>query len=167
MKKLLPILLLVLGTGAGLGAGFALRPAADVSAASETEHGAPQEASHDKASAAKTVAKPGDGQEYIALEDQFIIPVVKDGLVNSLILATLTVEAQAGSREFIFSSEPKLRDALLQVMFDHANAGGFAGAFTNSSKLDRLRETFVEVSQTLFGDVVTDILIVEITRQDI
>lgn len=163
MKKLLPILLAVLGIAVGGGAGFALRPAPAESGHSETA----QDATRDTMPVSQAAPEPSKGQEYVALTDQFIIPVVKDNLVKSLILATLTIETKAGSREFIFEREPKLRDALLQVMFDHANAGGFDGAFTNSSKLDRLRETFVEVSQALYGDMVSDVLIVEITRQDV
>ena len=163
MKKLLPIILLLVGIGAGVGAGLALRP--EPAPVEETEAGESEE--HAEKSAKGDEEGPPTGREYIDLVDQFIVPVVNDDAVSSLILITLTIEAEAGSREAIFEAEPRIRGALLQTMFDHANIGGFSGAFTNSSKLDRLRKTFLEVAQKAYGDEITDVLIVQITRQDI
>jgi hypothetical protein len=163
MKKLLPIILLLVGIGAGVGAGLALRP--EPAPVEPTEAGESEE--HAEKSAKGDEVGPPTGREYIDLVDQFIVPVVNDDAVSSLILITLTIEAEAGSREAIFEAEPRIRGALLQTMFDHANIGGFSGAFTNSSKLDRLRKTFLEVAQKAYGDEITDVLIVQITRQDI
>ncbi|WP_247743720.1 flagellar basal body-associated protein FliL [Shimia sp. R9_3] len=110
---------------------------------------------------------PPKGREYVELVDQFIIPVVNDSSVTSLILITLTLEVDSGATERVFQAEPRIRGALLQAMFDHANIGGFNGAFTNSSKLEPLRQTFVEVAQKVYGDEISDVLIVQITRQDV
>lgn len=163
MKKLLPIILLLVGIGAGVGAGLVLRPEP---APVEAAEGAESEA-HAEKSGKIDEEGPPTGREYVDLVDQFIVPVVNDNAVASLILITLTIEVESGNREAIFEAEPRIRGALLQAMFDHANIGGFSGAFTNSSKLDRLRETFLEVAQKSYGDEITDVLIVQITRQDI
>ncbi|WP_299421399.1 flagellar basal body-associated protein FliL [uncultured Shimia sp.] len=164
MKKLLPIILLLVGIGAGVGAGLALRPEP---APVELTEGAESADHAEKSDKKDEEDGPPSGREYVDLVDQFIVPVVNDDAVASLILITLTIEVESGNREAIFEAEPRLRGALLQTMFDHANIGGFNGAFTNSSKLDRLRETFLEVAQKAFGDEITDVLIVQITRQDI
>ncbi len=164
MKKLLPIILLLVGVGAGIGAGLALRPEpAPVETADGTESGEYAE----KAGKTDEEDGPPKGRVYVDLVDQFIVPVVHDDAVSSLILITLTIEVEDGYSEAIFEAEPRLRGALLQTMFDHANIGGFEGAFTNSSRLDRLRKTFLEVAQKTFGDEISDVLIVQITRQDI
>ena len=164
MKKLLPIILMLVGIGAGVGAGLALRPAPEPMDMSE---GAQEEA-HAPKPVKKTVESgPPKGREYVELVDQFVVPVVNEEAVSSLILVTLTLEAESGNSEQIFHAEPRIRGALLQAMFDHANIGGFDGAFTNSSKLDRLRQTFLEVAQKSYGDGITDVLIVQITRQDV
>ncbi len=164
MKKLLPVILLLLGIGGGVGAGLALRPEP---APVEPTDGAESEEHADKAAKKDAEDGPPKGREYVDLVDQFIVPVVNDDAVSSLILVTITIEAKSGSSDRIFQAEPRIRGVLLQAMFDHANIGGFDGAFTNSSKLDRLRETFLEVAQKSFGDDITDVLIVQITRQDI
>lgn len=165
MKKLLPILLALVGIGAGVGAGIALRPAPPpVEVSSENTEGTNTESAVDTHDVSEG---PPKGREYVELVDQFIVPVVSDNKVSSLILVTLTLETKSGNSEEIFSAEPRIRGALLQAMFDHANVGGFDGAFTNSSKLDRLRHTFLEVAQASFGDAITDVVIVQITRQDV
>lgn len=164
MKKLLPIILLLVGIGGGVGAGLALRPdpaPAETTAVAEGDDHAEKAEKKDKEDG------PPKGREYVKMVDQFVVPVVNDKSVSSLILVTLTLEAESGNSEKIFQAEPRIRGALLQAMFDHANLGGFNGAFTNSSRLDRLRETFLEVVQHTFGEEITDVLIVQITRQDI
>ena len=66
----------------------------------------------------------------------------------------------------VYEREPKLRDAFLRVMFDHANAGGFDGAFTNSNQMDVLRRALREVAQKTIGPTASDVLILDIVRQD-
>ncbi|MBO9399532.1 flagellar basal body-associated protein FliL [Shimia sp. R9_3] len=171
MKKLLPIIMLLVGVGAGVGAGLALRPAPEPPAKdAEMAEGAEHVEEHDMKKEMKKEEKadgPPKGREYVELVDQFIIPVVNDSSVTSLILITLTLEVDSGATERVFQAEPRIRGALLQAMFDHANIGGFNGAFTNSSKLEPLRQTFVEVAQKVYGDEISDVLIVQITRQDV
>ena len=80
---------------------------------------------------------------------------------------SLSLETVPGLTETVFAHEPKLRDLFLQVMFDHANMGGFQGAFTQSSNLETLRRALREVAQAQLGPDVTNVLIVDIVRQDI
>ncbi len=54
----------------------------------------------------------------------------------------------------------------LQVLFDHANAGGFNGAFTSSTNMDVLRQSLLETAQAVIGKSVRNVLIVDIVRQD-
>lgn len=147
IKKLFPILLALLGLGVGLGAGIYLRPAPVVDKKAE-------------------LADPAMQPEYVKLNNQFVIPVVENGQVAALVVLSLSLEVKAGSTETVFAREPKLRDVFLQVLFDHANAGGFRGAFTDASNLVVLRQALKEVAMQVLGDKVTDVLIVDIARQD-
>lgn len=164
MKKLLPVLLALIGIGAGIGAGLFLRP----DPATE-EAAVPCVADPATPVITASVPEPVEAstREYVKLTNQFVVPVVVDEMVTSLVLVSLSLEVGAGDREAIFAQEPKLRDALLQVMFDHANAGGFKGAFTNSSKLDILRNTLSDVARSVSGNRVSSVLIVDIARQDV
>lgn len=149
IAKLLPIILVVLGLLAGLGGGIALRPSG------EQAEGGDQD-----------TKKIPAVTEFVKLNNQFVIPVVEDGRVASLVIMSLSVEISVGNTEAIYAREPKLRDALLQVMFDHANAGGFKGVFTDGANLILLRKALLEVSKKVMGELVKDVLISDISRQD-
>lgn len=147
MGKLIPVLLALLGLGAGVGAGFFLR--------------------HEPAN--PSVEEPGEPEpvaDYVKLNNQFIVPLVLDGRVDGLVILSLSLEISPGATETVFLREPKLRDVFLQVLFDHANAGGFRGSFTDGSNLILLRRALLEVAQRTLGDLVSDVLIVDIMRQD-
>ena len=83
-----------------------------------------------------------------------------------MVILALSLEVKKGAAEKIYSREPKVRDALLQVLFDHANAGGFEGAFTDGANLVFLRTALLEAAKSTLGDDVTDVLISDIARQD-
>lgn len=136
------------GLGAGVGAGVFLRAAPDAEQADK----APEE--------------PATPPEYVKLNNQFVIPVVEGGTVSALVVLALSLEVTTGSTEAVFAAEPKLRDVFLQVLFDHANAGGFKGSFTDAANLVVLRQALKEAAMQVLGDAVKDVLIVDIARQD-
>jgi hypothetical protein len=83
-----------------------------------------------------------------------------------MVILSLSLEVATGTSEQVYSREPKLRDGFLQVLFDHANSGGFKGSFTDSSNLVLLRRTLMETARSILGEVVQDVLISDIARQD-
>lgn len=149
LKKLFPALLVLIGLGAGLGAGLALRPRAET-------------ISEDP------IPKPAEPApvDYIKLNNQFIVPVVDQGRVDALVILSINLEVTPGSNTEVYAKEPKIRDALLQVLFDHANSGGFSGVFTDGANLIILRSALKEAVQKVMGTLVSDVLITDIVRQD-
>ena len=95
-----------------------------------------------------------------------MIPVVKRDRISALVTISLGLEVPSGMGEALYPAEPKLRDEFLQVLFDHANMGGFDGAFTQSDRLDTLRRALLDVSRQILGDDVHRVLILSIARQD-
>lgn len=161
-KIVLPILLAIVGLGIGSGAGFFLRPAPDPAA--ETE-----DAPEAHASGTPEHINPEDPTtipEYVKMSNQFVIPVLRDGHVTAMVILALSLEVAHGTSDQVYAREPKLRDALLQVLFDHANAGGFDGDFTDGANMLPLRKALFEASVKTIGDNVKDILISDIARQD-
>lgn len=178
MKRLLlPIILVLLGTGGGVGAGFLVagtRAADDAALAScpelpgvEVPHAA------DAATEAEAVAAAAEGgasvvpgREYARLSNQFVIPIVTDGGVGALVVMSISLEVEAGQKDRVFEVEPLLRDLFLQVLFDHANTGGFDGIFTATANMRRLRLALYRAVVAAMPELVTDVLIVDIVRQD-
>lgn len=168
MRKILPILIATLGVGAGVGAGLALRSPAPSEVTLVQNPCGPDPNAAEHQSAKHNIAQPAkaEDQEYVKLNNQFIIPVVEKGKVSSMVIISLSLEVAKGQKESVFAREPKLRNAFLQVMFDHANIGGFTGAFTNSGNLNVLRSALLEVGRDAIGHAITDVLITDIARQD-
>lgn len=161
MGKILPILLALLGIGAGVGAGILLKPTAEAVVLDNPCGEMPAKTASDNT----TETAPTD-VEYIKLNNQFVVPVVTEARVASMMVIALSVEIPTGRSDEVYLREPKLRDAFLQVFFDHANLGGFTGTFTSSRNLDVLRRALRETAQSHFGDLVQDVLITDIARQD-
>ena len=159
MSKLLPAVIVIIGLLLGGGAGLILQPKVDTDV-SDTEAEA-------EGPAEEVEEEEDTTREYVKLNNQFIIPVVSEGIVSSLVVLSLTIEVNAGGREQVFTHEPKLRDALLSALFDHANLGGFDGSFTQALPMDSLRRSLQRKAEGVLGDIVKDVLVLDIVRQDI
>jgi hypothetical protein len=164
IRKLLPIVLLIIGVGGGIGAGLVMKPApvehVEINPCGDTPK---EKAGH----ASEATAEGESAKEYVKLNNQFVVPVVTSDKVESLVVLSLSVEVNLGQKEAVFAREPKLRDAFLQVLFDHANMGGFRGAFTNANNMEVLRNALRETAHDVMGELVSDVLIVDIARQDV
>ena len=165
LKLLIPLVLALLGLGAGVGAGLALKaPAKDTKAA---DCALPADAGHAAGPPETKLGTPKPlERDYVKLNNQFVVPVVHDGKIRALVVMSLSLEVTKGQGEAVYPREPKLRDAFLRVMFDHANAGGFDGDFTANGNMLPLREGLLNAARQILGDAVTDVLIIEIVRQD-
>jgi hypothetical protein len=170
MRHLLfPAILGLVGLGAGIGAGLLLRPEAGPEGNPDgaAEHAAGTDAeTHATEEADAHAEDEGVGPEYVKLNNQFVVPVVQEGRVAAMVVLSLSLEVEPGSTEAVYQREPKLRDVFLQVLFDHANVGGFSGSFTDGSNLVVLRTTLKEAAALVLGTTVRDVLITDIARQD-
>ena len=162
IKKLLPIFLALVGLGAGIGGGLALRPDPEIVAINPCGD-LPESETHSEPEKEEEV---DTSYEYVKLNNQFVIPDIDGDKVAAMIVLSLNLEAKIGTREAIYAREPKLRDAFLQVLFDHANAGGFKGAFTDSATMTALRRALLEVAHAVVGEEIKDVLVIDIVRQD-
>jgi hypothetical protein len=157
IRKLLPLLLGLLGLGIGIGAGYFLRPAPPEPTPEELAMAEEQ---------AQVESEEAEPPEFVKMNNQFIIPVMQDGLVSALVIMSISLEVETGTSEAAYQLEPKLRDVFLQVLFDHANSGGFQGSFTDSANLVLLRKALLEAAKTVLNKDVKDVLIADIARQD-
>ena len=157
MAKLLPVILLIIGVAIGGGAGMFLKPEETICEGEDCEEEAHAEEEEEEAE---------EEFSYLAMKNQFVVPVIEDELVKSLVVLSISLETGVNATEAVFSKEPKLRDTFLKVLFDHAHVGGFDGAFTESGRLSVLRVALLEAAHGVVGNDVSDILITDIVRQE-
>lgn len=157
MAKLLPILIVLIGLIGGAGAGYFLKPSPEPEA-EITDATAP--------SPPAASLPPLDKRQLARLNNQFFVPVIQSDRVTAMMALSLTLEVAQGYVETALSHEPRLRDAFLQVMFDHANIGGFDGTYTRQSNMTALRTALRETGRQLLGPSLIDVLITDIIRQD-
>lgn len=169
MGKILPILLALTGLGAGIGGGLASRPSPTELMTNDSSEGdlGTGIAATTNSNASEKISASEKEPDYVKLNNQFVIPVVNDGTVTALVVISLSLEITTGGPELVFKREPKLRDSFLQVLFDHANSGGFEGNFTTGRKMDLLRGALRESAVKILGPTVTNVLIADIVRQDV
>lgn len=174
MRKLLPVLLLILGLGAGVGAGWFLKPAAE---AGEAPHGeaAAEDGGHGEATGGHGAEPGAEASHYdpeagptetVRLPNQFVVPVIVDGRVQAMVVIGLALELESGYTFSVLTDEARLRAVLLQLLFDHANIGGFNGLFTSGEALLSLRRILREAARRELGPQVQDVLITELLRQE-
>ena len=167
MKKLLPIILAILGLGAGIGAGLALKPT-QVETAEEALCGEVEMIpSTQEEQQSENSVEEESNSDFLKMNNQFVVPVVANNKVTALVVMSLSLEMEPGTSEAFYQREPKLRDAFLQVLFDHANSGGFDGVFTEGRKLENLRSALLETARKTMGTSVRKVLVTDILRQDV
>jgi hypothetical protein len=153
VKILLPIILGLSGLSGGLLAGHMLRTPDPLAALD--------------ASAVEAAPTPPASSDFVPLEKQFIVPVVEDSQVGSLIVVSLSLEVEDGAAAAVGENEPKLRDRFLSAMFQHAESGAFSGVFTSGPAMADLRGALLEAAREVIGPVVRDVLLTDIFRQDL
>lgn len=186
MKKLLLFLLIPIGLGGGMTAGYALKPPAEEEGhASDKGKAAESSDGRGMSEHADTKAKPADEEmgvpddlakplegdpdpvDYVKLDRQFVVPLISDGKVSAMVVISMAVEADPGATDLVFAHEPKLRDGFLKVLFTHAQSGGFEGSFTNDQVLADLRTALNATARAVVGTKVRQVLLTSVVRQDL
>ena len=145
-RILFPLVLCLAGLAAGLATGVALKPAGDTPPI-------------------ETAAAPPPGV-FVNMASNFVVPLIDGQRIRSMLVLTLGLEVAEGEVAAVRAQEPRLRDAFLRVLFDHANAGGFDGVFTAASPMASLRIALRETAREVAGPKVQDVLILDMIRQD-
>lgn len=162
IKKLLPLLSLIVGLGGGGAAAIVLAPAA------EKPDGLSTDAAED--SKAEQVpddhdARPGD-TEIVKLPNQFVIPVILNNRVRAMVILTVALEVQTGAADEVRMLEPKLRDMFLSELFSLAALDGFRDEIISRQTLDLVKRALTERSKDVLGKQVVTVLITDMARQD-
>ena len=128
-------------------------------------HGGSPEGGHGGGHAASQGARTSGDTTWFQFPQQFFVPVMRNGRLESTMVLSLSLEVPAGSAEIVYAHELKLRDAVLRQLLIHANTGGFDGNFTAEPQLRTLRADLARTAQATVPEV-SAVLIGDIARQE-
>jgi len=176
LKKLLPVLLIVLGIGGGAAAGLFLKPAVDAPPADAAEavaDGAATDAGAGVPPGAGGAAPAGRDEgaadvprSYVQIGRQTIVPVVEGNETKALMLFELAVDVASEDQNLVVDMEPRLRDAFLRELLKMSHTGAFMSTFTDDAIIEELRRNLVSAARAHLGDRVNDVLILDVMRQE-
>lgn len=161
------------GAGSGHEPGTATIPTSHGGAAGKAEHAAeahaPGQGSPSADHGSSAGGQGGSGEvpatAWFEFPQQFLVPILHDGRLDSTMILTLSLEMPGPERETVHAHEIKLRDALLRQLLIHANTGGFDGNFTSEAQLRKLRAELATAVQDIVPGI-SDVLIGDIGRQE-
>jgi len=156
--------------------------AAEVAGAAEGEKGEDDTAEKKDEHAKKPDKKDGkhgkDGKDghdgdaapaviYYKFTREFVVPIIRDGRVSSLVILNLNLEADASIERELFDMEPKLRDNIMTTLITLSNDGTTFESMTSVKNYESIRSLVLQNLGSVVKDGITNVLIVDLAKQDI
>lgn len=161
LKKVLPLLSLVAGLAGGGAAAIVLAPG------SSTDHGDEGHAEASEAASEHGAEPDPASLEIVKLPNQFVIPVILNNRVRSMVILTVAVEVDVAQADFVRTREPRLRDTFLDELFNLAAIGGFKDDVISRETLDIVRTALTERARESLGLEAVTVLVTDMARQDV
>ena len=178
MKKILTPLLLIVGIFAGsAGANFLKAPATEKASEEKTD-GDSEKAEKDgkkekgdKKSSKKDSGKGGGYGEseisYFKFSREFVIPLMRDNQVESLVILNLNLEIDSSESGSLFSKEPKLRDNIMSSLIELSNDGSTLDNFSQVESYETIRSVVLENLKRDLGAGILNVLILDMAKQQV
>ncbi len=188
MKNLIPALIVIICIVAGgIGGNFLRTSGGGASDGAETHkaekpkespgkeekggHGKEEKAkdSHAKDSGAKDShgeAAPS-GVDYFKFTREFVVPVMRDARVDSLVILNINLEVDASILQKLFSMEPKIRDNIMTTLIGLSNDGTTLEAISNIDNYESIRATVLMNLQKIIPTGIENVLIVDMAKQEL
>jgi flagellar protein FliL len=190
MKQFIPAILVVFGIVAG-GAGGHFLKSMSANTPKSGEH-EPAEASEDKETNKADAAHTNDegkketkksakkdahggseetasssGSVYHKFSREFIVPIMEDGRVKSLVILNINLEAESSISQTLFEMEPKLRDNIMTTLIGLSGDGVTFDNLTDVDSYETIRSMILMNLETIVASGITNVLIVDMARQDL
>jgi flagellar basal body-associated protein FliL len=159
--------------------------AAEAAGAAEGEKAEGDNAEKKEAKASKPDKKDGkdgkddkdgkDGKEgdaapaviYYKFTREFVVPIIRNGRVSSLVILNLNLEADASMGRKLYDMEPKLRDNIMTTLITLSNDGTTFESMTSVKNYESIRSLVLQNLGSVVKEGITNVLIVDLAKQDI
>lgn len=110
---------------------------------------------------------PKKAFQTVPLKDQVVIPVIENEKITSLVIMTISFSISNSDTKKYYDVELNVRDALINTLFEFAYDGGFTSRFGHPDNFLDLKSRLLAAGKTILGDDLEEVLIGNLTRQDI
>lgn len=164
LKKIMPLLALILGLAGGGAAAIFLAPPPDDQPMSQNEATTPDALSETSSDDLQDGAS--DSFEIVKLPSQFVVPVIMDNRVRAMVILTVALEVEVGQGDRVRALEPKLRDEFLAELFSLAALDGFKDEMISRKTLELVKRALSVRSSEVLGLQNVNVLVTDMARQD-
>ena len=105
--------------------------------------------------------------EYYKFSREFVVPVMRNDQVKSLVILHINLEADASTVDDLFSEEPKLRDNIMTTLIELSNDGRTLDAPTQIDNYEMIRSMVLMNLNDGVSDGIKNVLIVDMAKQDL
>lgn len=174
MIKPIPALIVVAGVAAGGTAGAFLKasnaptpaPAEQASEQkSDTGHAAPKSSDHTSKSG--SYDKPDSAASYFKFSREFVVPIMRDGTVQSLVILNINLEVDDDASLNLFSMEPKLRDNIMTTLVALSTDGRTFETMTTVDSYESIRAVVLANLSNVTPKGIRNVLILDAAKQDL
>ncbi|GAB5455948.1 MAG: hypothetical protein Hens2KO_21770 [Henriciella sp.] len=179
LTSVVAIIFIALGSFAGvmLKAPSSAAAAGVDKAAEKDDHGDHKDdAKKDDYGDEKKDAKKGDkyaksggsgSSEYYKFSREFVVPVMRNDQVKSLVILHINLEADSSTVDDLFSEEPKLRDNIMTTLIGLSNDGRTLEEPTQIDNYEMIRSMVLMNLKDSVSDGIKNVLIVDMAKQDL
>ncbi len=173
MKHVISALVAVVFIVAGGFGGHFLKSQSGASAKSEGHvekadaHGAkkPKIDSHGKKDSHGT--PPSSAVVYYKFSREFVVPLMRNNRVDSLIILNINLEADSKVSQELFSIEPKLRDNIMTTLITLSNDGTTFESFGDVESYETIRSMIALNLKNVIASGIHNVLILDIAKQEL
>ena len=105
--------------------------------------------------------------EYYKFSREFVVPVMRNDQVKSLVILHINLEADSSTVEDLFSEEPKLRDNIMTTLIGLSNDGRTLEEPTQIDNYELIRSMVLMNLKDSVSDGIKNVLIVDMAKQDL
>ena len=105
--------------------------------------------------------------DYFKFSREFVVPIIRDGKVASLIILNINLEVDDSLTDELFSLEPKIRDNIMTTLIQLSNDGSTLVAISDVQNYESIRATLLMNLGKVVPSGIRNVLIVDIGKQDL
>lgn len=113
-----------------------------------------------------TISDPSKS-EYYKFTREFVVPIMRDETVRSLVILNINLEVESGMNSELFSMDPKLRDNIMSTLVALGNDGVTLERMTSAESYETIRSMVKKNLNSVVASGIKNVLIVDLGKQDL